>query len=254
MRYVLDISYHGGAYAGWQIQPNAHTVQAELEGAMKTFFGEEVSVMGAGRTDAGVHGKQLMVHFDREEELALPFVHSLNGILPGDLAVNALYVAEDPEFHARFSATHRAYIYQLVRKKSPLWPGLAMWVRHPLDLEAMQAAARSLKDYESFGSFCKAHGANKTNRCRIDHAYWEENGDLLCFHIGADRFLRGMVRAIVGTLLLVGAGKMSLEEFRAVIEAEDRTQAGPNAPAHGLFLTEVRYPEDSLRLICRSGI
>ncbi|RMG69444.1 MAG: tRNA pseudouridine(38-40) synthase TruA [Bacteroidetes bacterium] len=246
MRYVLDIAYDGTGFAGWQRQPNAHTVQAELEAALSTALRQQTSCTGAGRTDAGVHARQLIVHFDHPEALPPRFFHSLNALLPATVSVNGLYRTADPDFHSRFHAVRRAYIYQIIRKKSPFYRDQATWVRHELDLAAMQAAAAVLPEYEDFASFCKAHGAHETTLCRMDAAFWQEEGDLLCFHIAANRFLRGMVRAIVGTLLEVGRGRRDIADFRRVIEARDRRAAGANAPPQGLFLTEVSYPEGSL--------
>lgn len=241
MRYVLDICYHGANFAGWQIQPNAHTVQAELEAALSTFLRQPVRCMGAGRTDAGVHARQLIVHFDYPEMLPPKLREGVNGILSPDVGVNAVYKALNQDFHARFDATHRAYVYQIVRRKSPLYQGLATWVRHDLDLRLLQSGANMLCEYQEFGSFCKAHAANETNFCRIDHAFWEETQEVLYFFIQADRFLRGMVRAIVGTLLKVGQEKWSLEDLRRIIESQDRSQAGPSAPPEGLYLEKVGY-------------
>lgn len=244
-RYILDISYQGTRYAGWQIQPNANTVQAELDTALSTLLRTKIRSTGAGRTDAGVHARQLIVHFDHVGPVPDNLLHGLNGILPYDIAVKHLFRPNDPEFHSRFTASSRSYIYQIVRKKSPEYHQTAHWIRYEVDLEAMNTAASILMEYEEFGSFCKAHADNATNLCQMYHAYWQESGDLLCFHIKANRFLRGMVRAIVGTLLLVGRGKINIEDFRNIIEAQDRTAAGPAAAAKGLFLTEVGYPTGS---------
>ena len=246
MRYVLDIAYDGTSFAGWQRQPNAHSVQAELEAALSTALRQETTCTGAGRTDAGVHARQLIVHFDHPGELPEQLRHRLNALLPPTVAVNGLFRPADPDFHSRFHAVRRAYVYQIVRRKDPFTREQATWVRHDLDLAAMQAAAALLPDYEDFASFCKAHGAQETTLCRLDAAFWREEGELLCFHIAANRFLRGMVRAIVGTLLEVGRGRRDLADFRRVIEARDRRAAGPNAPPQGLFLTEVSYPEGAL--------
>ncbi|MEO1449800.1 MAG: tRNA pseudouridine(38-40) synthase TruA [Bacteroidota bacterium] len=245
-RFFLDISYKGTHFAGWQIQPNAWTVQAELEKALSTVFGQPTSCMGAGRTDAGVHAEQLMVHVDAPRAMDLRILHQLNGLLGPDVAVNAIYKPVKPDLHARFDATYRAYRYQIIRRKSPIHREFAMWVRQVLDIPAMQTAAKILFEFEEFGSFCKSHAGNATNFCRIDRAEFEETGELLNFHIQADRFLRGMVRATIGTLLLVGQGKLDQEGFRAILAKQDRRAAGPNAPAAGLFLTKVGYPKGSL--------
>lgn len=245
MRYVLDISYHGKAYAGWQIQPNANTVQAELEKALSTLLRQAVGVIGAGRTDAGVHARQLIVHFDYEGALPSNFFYGVNGILPHDIAVHRLLQPTAEDFHARFDAISRSYEYHLVLQKTPLAHGLAYWVRQKLDFSLMNEAASEMTAYQDFASFCKAHGDNKTTLCDLSHAYWEPQGDKWIFHIKANRFLRGMVRAVVGTLLEVGKGKISVADFKQIIESKDRKLAGANVAAEGLFLTEVAYPEGS---------
>lgn len=249
MRYFLDISYHGSQYAGWQRQNNAISVQQKLEEALTIYLREESACTGAGRTDAGVHARQLMVHFDTDKPQDRRIVAGLNGILPNDIAIKALYRPTQMPFHARFDASHRAYIYQIIKYKNPEYQHTANWVKPELDLDKMQAAAATLLEYKEFASFCKAHGNNLTYLCDIRRAEFEVKGDLLLFHIGANRFLRGMVRAVVGTLLWVGSGRLSIEDFRQIIEAQDRKAAGPNAAAKGLFLTEVLYPEGSLEQI-----
>ncbi len=249
MRYVLDISYHGKAFAGWQRQNNAHTVQEALEEALATILRQPISATGAGRTDAGVHARQLIVHFDYQEALPPNFFHGLNGILPHNVAVRRLLQAHNEDFHARFDALSRSYEYHLVSLKSPLAYGLALWVRQELDFQAMNEAAAIMPEYQDFASFCKAHGDNKTTLCDLSHAFWEKRQDRWIFHIKANRFLRGMVRAVVGTLLEVGKGKIGLEDFRAILEARDRKFAGPNVAAEGLYLTEVNYPENSFNQI-----
>lgn len=246
-RYFLDISYKGTHYAGWQVQPNANTVQAELNKALATLFRQEIPTLGAGRTDSGVHARQLFVHVDLDRELPHNFYHAINGLLPRDIALNGVYLPEKNDLHARFDAKARAYTYQMVLQKDPHHWEDALWVRHQIDLEAMQKGAEILLEYEEFGAFCKAHADNMTNFCRMDHAFFEQKDELLLFHIRANRFLRGMVRAIVGTLLLMGNGSLSHDGFRRIIESQDRQQAGPNAAAKGLFLVEVAYPENALR-------
>jgi len=247
MRYVLDISFKGTHYAGWQIQENAFTVQEELEKALSVILSQPISVLGAGRTDAGVHARQLIVHFDLENTPPKSLVHSLNGILSKDISVNHLYKAQSDSFHARFDATSRAYIYQCTRSKSPFHREFALWLRHPLDMKILEQATAVLAQHKDFASFCKARADNKTNICRIDKAYWEEKDDLLCFHIQADRFLRGMVRGLVGTLLEIARGKRPPDDMLRILAAKDRKQAGPSADACGLFLSEVNYPTGSFK-------
>lgn len=249
MRYFLDISYLGTHYAGWQIQQNALTVQEVLEKALQTYTGEAISVLGAGRTDTGVHASQLLVHFDYEGEISEKTRFGLNGILPHDIAVNAIYLSEQQHFHARFDAISRAYCYRISTQKAPLTHQTTAWIRRGVDVAAMNEGARVLLAYEDFASFCKLHGEQKTTLCDMHHAYWTQEGTLLSFHIQANRFLRGMVRAIVGTLLWMGEGKIQLSDFRAIIEAKDRSQAGPNVAAKGLTLERVNYPPGSFKLI-----
>ncbi|MDX1905576.1 MAG: tRNA pseudouridine(38-40) synthase TruA [Bacteroidia bacterium] len=248
MRYILDISYRGTAYGGWQSQPNAPSVQAALEQALATILRSPVSVTGAGRTDAGVHARRQMAHFDWDEPLTGRILARVNGVLPRDIAVHTLYETPDPAFSCRFTATSRTYRYQVSTRKAPLLPDLAAWVRFPLDPDSMNEGAAWLMSYESFESFCKSHSYNDHFRCRIDRAHWYAGEDgLLVFEITANRFLRGMVRAIVGSLIEVGRGVLTPEDFRRMIEAQDRRAAGPNAPPEGLFLWDITYPEGTLR-------
>ena len=249
VRYFLDISYLGTQYAGWQIQPNALTVQEVLEKAIKTYFGEPISVLGAGRTDAGVHARQLLVHVNVDAELSEKTRFGLNGILPHDISVNGIYTSRQEDFHARFDAISRAYCYRISTRKAPLDTQITSWIRRKLDVEAMNAAARELLNYNDFASFCKLHGDQKTTLCDMHHAYWTQEGTLLTFHVQANRFLRGMVRALVGTLIWVGEGKIGIPEFKAIIEAQDRAAAGPNVEAKGLTLEKVNYPAGSFTLI-----
>lgn len=250
MRYFLDIAYKGTRYAGWQVQANApNTVQAALDRALSVLLQAPVQSTGAGRTDTGVHARQLVVHFDTDAPVGPAFVHSLNGLLPYDIAVNALLEPLQPDLHARFDAISRAYVYRVVRRKSPLDYEFALWVRQEIDMDKMNEAAAMLLEYEDFASFCKAHGNQDHTLCRMDRAVWEVEGECLLFHIRANRFLRGMVRALVGTLLWVGSGRLSTADFRAIIEARDRRRAGPNVDAQGLFLTEVNYPPGVLRVL-----
>lgn len=245
MRYVLDISYKGTNYAGWQVQDNAFTVQEELEKALSTILSQKISVLGAGRTDAGVHARQLIVHFDLDRIPPQSLRHSLNGILSKDISINHIHQANSPSFHARFDAISRAYVYQCSRNKSPFHQEFALWLRHDLDMNIVEKATKTLLAHEDFASFCKSRADNKTNICRIDHAYWEEKGELLLFHIQADRFLRGMVRGLVGTILEIGRGKRPADDMQRILLEKDRRAAGPSAEACGLFLTEVNYPEGS---------
>ncbi len=248
-RYVIDVQYKGTAYSGWQLQENAtETVQAYVEKALTIVLRTPTSVYGAGRTDAGVHATKMPAHFDYEGELHPSFMHAMNSILPRDIAVMAGYKVLIPDFHARFKARRRAYEYHVTYRKTPVKTGLAWWTKPWLDLEKMQEGAKVLMEYSNFKSFAKAGGAEKFI-CKIAKAEFELVEDGFIFHIEADRFLRGMVRAIMGTLVLMGEGRLDVEGLRKAIEAQDRKAAGPNAPPDGLYLTEVHYPEGSLELI-----
>ncbi|GHT19552.1 tRNA pseudouridine synthase A [Bacteroidia bacterium] len=244
-RYFIYLAYNGQRYCGWQIQNNAYTVQGELERAMSTVLRLPMTVVGAGRTDSGVHARQMVAHFDCDPELDLPdFIGKLNRLLPKDIAIYDIVPVADGT-HARFYAVSRTYQYFITHKKDPFRHGEAYYLPYPLDYDRMNEAAQILFDYIDFTSFSKLHTEVKTNNCRIMHARWEQEDDVWVFTIQANRFLRSMVRAIVGTLIDVGRGKMTPDEFRTVIEGKDRSAAGTSAPAHGLFLMAVEYPEDN---------
>lgn len=243
MRYFLTFAYRGTNYCGWQVQPNGCSVQQVLTDALRTVARDEtLTVVGAGRTDAGVHATKMVAHFDVAQTIddAAKFVARLNGVLPADIAVSQLRaVAADA--HARFDATARHYEYHIVRHKSPFKTDLAWRVPFALDFDQMNAAAATLLEYSDFTSFSKTHTDVKTMNCHITEAHWERRGDEWVFCIAANRFLRNMVRAIVGTLVEVGKGHLSVDGFRAVIEAKSRCAAGMSVPACGLFLTEINY-------------
>ncbi|WP_350287677.1 tRNA pseudouridine(38-40) synthase TruA [uncultured Croceitalea sp.] len=244
MRYFIEFSYFGKGYHGWQSQPNAITVQEILEKAMTTLLRTKISVLGAGRTDAGVHAKQMFAHFDVDEPIATgEFMQRLNSFLPEDIAVHDV-VGVKPNAHARFDATARTYEYWIVQSKNPFYMETAYFIWSPLNIEAMNRAAIILKEYDDFECFSKSNTDVKTFICQIKEATWKREADKLVFTITADRFLRNMVRAIVGTLLEVGLGKKSPEEIRLVLESKDRSKAGVSVPAKGLYLTKVSYPED----------
>ena len=243
MRYFITLSYDGTAYHGWQIQPNAPSVQETLQGALSTLLRQPVEVVGAGRTDTGVHARMMVAHFDfpGSEDQSDNLAYKLNKLLPYDIAVqNVRPVADD--MHARFSAVSRTYHYLLHLHKDPFLRNRSWQIYGPLDFEAMNRAASLLMEYRDFTSFSKLHTDTKTNDCLITEARWDEvvPGQWR-FTITANRFLRNMVRAIVGTLIEVGRGRMTLEEFRQVIERRDRCQAGESVPAHGLYLVDIKY-------------
>ncbi|MBQ8501173.1 MAG: tRNA pseudouridine(38-40) synthase TruA [Bacteroides sp.] len=244
-RYFIYLAYDGTAYHGWQIQPNGDSVQAQLQQALSTLFQREVEVVGAGRTDAGVHARMMIAHFDHPEVLDKELVaDKLNRLLPPDISVYRLREVL-PTAHARFDATARCYEYYVTTAKSPFKRGYTCRLFKEPDFARMNQAARILFEYTDFTSFSKLHTDVKTNNCRIDRAEWIQiDRTTWMFTIQADRFLRNMVRAVVGTLMEVGRGKLSLEGFRAVIEQKDRCRAGTSMPGHALFLVDVKYSEE----------
>lgn len=244
-RYFIYFSYDGAAYHGWQVQPNAITVQQVLEEALAKLVRRPVPLVGAGRTDAGVNAACMVAHGDFPCEVdCAQLVYKLNKILPPDIAVSDVRRVKD-DAHARFDALSRRYNYRVVTAKSPFARRYACRVLPGVDFEAMNRAAEILYEYTDFTSFSKLHTDVKTNNCKVTFARWRQVGDNeWVFEIEADRFLRNMVRAIVGTLLLVGRGKMTLDGFRAVIENKARGEAGDSAMGEALFLVDVKYPDD----------
>ena len=255
MRYFIELSYDGTAYHGWQIQPNGKSVQETLQQALKMLLREDVAVTGAGRTDAGVHAAMMVAHFDIKDPPPTPPVregsarqtaedyltYRLNGVLPHDIAIHKIYPVGD-DMHARFSARARPYYYYVHTRKSPFLRDRSWRLVHTPDFEAMNRAAATLMEYEDFTSFSKVNTDTKTNICHVTSAQWVQLGDYEWrFEITADRFLRNMVRAIVGTLMEVGRGQLTIDGFRHVIEQKNRSKAGDSVPARGLFLQNVEY-------------
>lgn len=241
-RYFVTFSYDGSRYHGWQVQPNGDSVQAQLQRALSLLLRSDISVTGAGRTDAGVHARMMVAHFDTEVAVdCQQLCYKLNKLLPSDIAVSRV-VQVAATMHARFSATSRTYHYYLHTKKDPFLRHTSCEIHYPLDFAAMARAAELLKGYEDFGAFCKAHADVKTTLCRVTAAEWHQTSPTTWFfEITANRFLRNMVRAVVGTLIEVGRGRMTLDDFRRVVEGKKRTAAGESMPAHALFLEEVEY-------------
>ena len=245
MRYFVYLAYDGTNYHGWQVQPNGESVQGMLMKALSTFLRKDIEVVGAGRTDAGVHARLMVAHFDFEEELdGVQVTEKLNRLLPPDISVYEVRRVK-PDAHARFDATYRTYKYYVTTRKDPFNRHYAWRLYNALDFAKMNEAAKVLFEYIDFTSFSKLHTDVKTNNCRIMYAEWTQVSDTeWVFTIQADRFLRNMVRAVVGTLVEVGRGKMTLDDFRRVIEKKDRCSAGNSVPGHALFLVDVGYPED----------
>lgn len=243
MRYFLDISYRGANYHGWQIQENAVTVQGVLEKALSNVLGTKIDILGSGRTDTGVHAASQIIHLDSPKEFTKDLIFRINGYLPKDMCIKSARKVK-ADAHARFDALSRAYVYRITFVRNPFEVGLAYYFYPPINIDAMNEAAALLLQYEDFESFSKVHTDVSTFNCTIHHAYWVQEGNMLYFHIKANRFLRGMVRTIVGTLLEVGKGRMSLDDFIAVILAKDRKKAGISAPAEALYLSEIEYPAE----------
>lgn len=244
-RHFIYLAYNGANYCGWQIQPNGISIQETIEKALSTLLRTPISIIGAGRTDAGVHARMMAAHFDCEEnilDLSI-LTNKLNGILPKDITIYTIREVNE-DAHARFDAKSRLYKYYITTEKDPFLHHLKHKVYGSLDLEKMNACAKVLFEYEDFTSFSKLHTDVKTNNCTIMQAYWEKRGNDYIFTIQANRFLRNMVRSIVGTLLEAGRGKIDVEDMRHIIEAKDRCRAGTSAPAHALFLEEVEYDDN----------
>lgn len=238
----MKLSYNGAPFHGWQVQPNAVSVQSTIEEALSTVLRENISIVGAGRTDTGVNARQMYAHFDYDKEIPDfgKLINSLNRLVGKDIAIyDIIKVADDA--HARFDATARTYKYFVTHQKSPFLYPLSWHCPQSLDYEKMNEACEVLKRHIDFTSFSKLHTDVKTNNCRIDYAHWQKEGEMMVFTITADRFLRNMVRAVVGTLVEVGRGKISVDEFEQIILKKDRCSAGTSMPPQALFLWKVNY-------------
>jgi len=242
MRYKLRLSYCGTAYHGWQIQENAHSVQAEIEEKLSLLTGHYTEITGCGRTDTGVHAEVYMAHFDTETSLNISTVmHKLNQMLPTDIAIKSIEQTSET-FHARFDAISRAYEYRITTEKNPFLIDKAWYRYGEPDIQSMNQAAKLLLNHTDFECFSKVQTQVNHFNCHVTFAEWRRENTMLIFSIKADRFLRNMVRAIVGTLLEVGYQKMTIEEFKKVLESKNRSAAGQSVPAHGLYLTDILYP------------
>ena len=244
LNYFVELAYNGTDFHGWQVQPNAITVQELINKAFSTVLRKPIEIVGAGRTDTGVHASQMFAHVNIEGEFDTGvLLYKLNAILPDSIAIyNIIPVKEDA--HARFDAEKRSYEYRISLVKNPFKIDTT-WqlINKELNLDKMNEAAQILLTYTDFQCFSRSNSDVKTFNCKVTRAEWVKEGDSLVFHISADRFLRNMVRAVVGTLIEVGVEKTSLQEFRTILDSKDRTIAGPSAPAKGLFLTAIKYPE-----------
>lgn len=240
-RYFLELAYKGTDYSGFQLQDNANTIQAEVEKAFEILHKQKVILTGSSRTDSGVHALQNYFHFDYNESINAQFIYKMNAILPADIVVKKLTpVAGDA--HCRFDAVAREYRYYIYRYKNPFLKERAFFFPYKMDIDLMQQAAQVIKEYLDFTSFSKRNTQVKTFNCIIQESKWGMEGDCLVYYVSANRFLRGMVRALTATMLRVGRGKISLNELRDIIEAKDCTKASFAVPPHGLFLISVNYP------------
>ncbi len=243
-RYFIELAYKGTNYHGWQVQPGAITVQEVLKDNMSKVLREDINLIGAGRTDTGVHASFFVAHFDLENQIQSTeqLTHKLNCMLPKDIAVFRVYSVGE-NCHARFDAISRTYKYFVSTVKNPFSYQNEIHYTFPLDIETMNIGAELLYNYIDFTSFSKLHTQVKTNNCKVEFAHWEQRGNELVFTIRADRFLRNMVRAVVGSLFDLGRGRTTLEDFRNIIEAKDRGAAGASAPPQALYLYDIQYPQ-----------
>lgn len=243
MRYFIHLAYDGTRYHGWQIQPNGISVEGEIELRLSTLLRQPIDIVGAGRTDAGVHARHMVAHFDLKDEYDTEqLCYRLNRMMPPDICIYKIEQVAD-DMHARFSATSRTYHYYISTKRNPFNRQYTWLCHYDLDFELMNQAAEILLEYKDFASFCKSHTDVKTTLCNIIEAKWIKDDDEGCyyFRIKANRFLRNMVRAVVGTLVEIGRHRLSLDDFRNVIEGKKRTMAGESMPANALFLEKIEY-------------
>jgi len=242
LRYFIHLAYNGTPYHGWQIQPNATSVQETLNKAFSVLLQSEINLMGAGRTDTGVHAKEMYAHFDFEASIDIPnLAHKLNSFLPKDIVIYDIIPVHD-DAHTRFDATKRTYEYHIHQFKNPFIDELSWYFHQPLDIDLMNEAAKLLFNYTDFECFSKVNTDVNTFDCTIFEAHWKRaENDQLVFTISANRFLRNMVRSIVGTLVNVGLHKITIEDFVQIIESKSRDKAGFSVPAHGLYLTQITY-------------
>ena len=242
MRYFIELSYNGKAYHGWQNQPKALSVQEVLEDSLSKLLNDKIAIVGAGRTDAGVHALQMFAHFDTDVELEeKDLVYKLNSFLPKDIAIHSVFKVGE-EVHARFDALSRTYLYRITLIKNAFTFDNALYVKQDLDVDKMNEASKILFHYNDFQCFSKSRTDVKTYNCDITKAEWFYENDELHFVIKADRFLRNMVRAIVGTMINIGVGKLSEEDLHTIIQSKSRSEAGYSVPAHALYLTHIEYP------------
>jgi tRNA pseudouridine38-40 synthase len=247
-RYALELKYDGTHYHGWQCQDNVITVQEVIQKCLSKILRDKIAVVGCGRTDTGVHASHYVAHFIYEQEITNDFLFRINNLLPKDISIGSIHEVPD-NFNARFDAISRSYSYRISTIKNPFDRHFSFTFYRKLDVDAMNDAGKILMKHKEFGAFCKSHAQNKTNICDVQKANWSLFQDHLVFEITANRFLRNMVRAIVGTMLEIGENKITLQEFEHIIESQNRQRAGYSVPAQGLFLDNVLYNRTEWRLI-----
>ncbi|WP_185872239.1 tRNA pseudouridine(38-40) synthase TruA [Blattabacterium cuenoti] len=244
MRFFIELSYNGKYFYGWQVQKKVNTIEGNLEYCLSKLLKKSINVIGAGRTDKGVHAKQMFAHFDYKEKLSNNLIERLNIFLPKSINILNIFPVKK-NIHARFNAIKRTYKYYLIRKKNPFYQDFSWYYFYPLNIQKMNFASKKLIEYQDFSSFCKKNTSIKGNNiCNINYVSWLEKNDILCFTIEANRFLRSMVRSIIGTLINVGRNKISVKEFVKIIESKNSNYCKQIVPACGLFLTKIIYPED----------
>ncbi|WP_185858540.1 tRNA pseudouridine(38-40) synthase TruA [Blattabacterium cuenoti] len=245
MRFFIELAYNGKYFYGWQIQKKVNTVEEKLEYCLSKLLKKSINVVGAGRTDKGVHAKQMFAHFDYEKKISTDLIRRINIFLPKSIKIYRIFPVKE-NIHARFHAIKRTYKYYLIREKDPFLKDFSWYCFYPLNIEKMNAASSKLMQYKDFSSFCKKGFSEigKNNICQISYAFWSVHNNILCFTIESNRFLRSMVRFIIGTLIDVGRNKISICEFIKIIESKNSNFCSPIIPARGLFLTKITYPED----------
>ncbi|SRR5579862_6716728 len=241
-RYFLEVSYKGSNYSGYQVQENANSIQEEVEKGLEIYFKQRLQLVCSSRTDAGVHALQNFFHFDLEQPIPESFLYNMNSIIPGDITVKGIFTVPEGS-SSRFDALSREYRYQVYRKKNAFIADTAYYFPYRLDPDRLQLAADLIMNYSDFTSFSKKRTQVKDFECRIIYSRWSLENDVWSYEVSANRFLRGMVKGLVGTMLLVGRGKLSLDEFLAVIESRDCSKADFSVPGHGLFLARVNFPD-----------
>ena len=245
-RYFIEVAYKGTRYSGFQLQPNANTIQAEVEKALAVLFRQSFKLTGSSRTDAGVHALQNFFHFDTEIEMLEKYRYNINSILPPDITINAIYEVGIIS-HCRFDAISREYKYCIYSKKNPFLIDSAYYYPYKIDLDTLQKAAEIVKQYSDFASFAKRNTQVKTSVCKISYSEWLQQDECVQYNVVANRFLRGMVRALVATMLKVGRGIITLEEFKYIIEGRNPIKVDFSSPPHGLFLVQVLYSANMLK-------